>query len=140
MKLQRLLPWAIALLLSGCASGQDRPDLPYGGWAIGLGAPSHMEVWVESVDVIDRRGLVFERVHGGIVSYTGNPVGWPKLPPGGGSQFPGLICRRLFSCAGSLWLSLKLITRASIFRCGCEKRWSSPRRSAIALARNQDQQ
>ncbi len=86
MKLQRLLPWAIALLLSGCASGQDRPDLPYGSWAIGLGAPSHMEVWVESVDVIDRRGLVFERVHGGIVSYTGNPVGWPKRVGGGGGK------------------------------------------------------
>lgn len=90
MKLQRLLPWAIALLLSGCANGQGRPDLPYDSWAIGLGAPSHMEVWVESVDVIDQRGLVFERVHGGTVSYTGNPVGWPKMRGGAGKSISGV--------------------------------------------------
>jgi hypothetical protein len=90
MKLQTLLLWAIALLLSGCANGQGRPDLPYRDWSIGLLAPSYMEVWVESVDVIDRRGLVFERVHGGIVSYTGNPVGWPRLPAGGGKSISGV--------------------------------------------------
>ena len=76
----------IALTLTGCANGQGRPDLPYSSWNIGLGAPSHMEVWVESVDVIDRRGLVFERVHSGRVSYTGNPVGWPKRVGGGGGK------------------------------------------------------
>lgn len=76
----------LAIFLSGCTSGQGRPDLPYSSWNIGLGAPSHMEVWVESVDVIDRRGLVFERVHGGTVSYTGNPVGWPKRVVGGGGK------------------------------------------------------
>ena len=76
----------IALTLTGCANGQGRPDLPYSSWNIGLGAPSHMEVWVESVDVIDRRGLVFERVHSGTVSYTGNPVGWPKRVGGGGGK------------------------------------------------------
>ncbi len=86
MKLPSLLLWLVAVLLSGCASGQGRPDLPYGSWNIGLGAPSYMEVWVESVDVIDRRGLVFERVHGGTVSYTGNPVGWPKRVGGGGGK------------------------------------------------------
>lgn len=82
MTWHRLWLVAAALLLSGCANGQGRPDLPYDSWAIGLLAPNYMEVWVESVDVIDRRGLVFERVHGGIVSIQspannkGNPS-WP---------------------------------------------------------------
>src|SRR3990167_9888973 len=96
MKLQRLLPWAIALLLSGCASGQGRPDLPYDSWAIGLGAPSYMEVWVESVDVIDQRGLVFERVHGGGVSMRspannkGDPTGWTTKPGGSSKDISGV--------------------------------------------------
>ncbi|MCY1408965.1 hypothetical protein D9M71_242990 [compost metagenome] len=45
-----------------------------------------MEVWVESVDVIDRRGLAYERVHGGVVGYFGDPVGWPLQGVGGGGK------------------------------------------------------
>ncbi|RZI55249.1 MAG: DUF2931 family protein, partial [Pseudomonas sp.] len=33
--------------------------LPYPAWYIGFAAPKHMEVWVESVDVLDQRGYVF---------------------------------------------------------------------------------
>ena len=44
------------LLLSGCTSSQAQPKLPYNAWYVGVFAPEHMEVWVESVDVIDRRG------------------------------------------------------------------------------------
>ncbi|UTW05796.1 DUF2931 family protein [Pseudomonas benzenivorans] len=84
MKLPSMLLWLAALCLSGCASGQSQPKLPYDAWSIGLLAPNYMEVWVESVDVIDRRGLVFERVHGGTVAMRspvnnkGNP-NWPSI-------------------------------------------------------------
>jgi hypothetical protein len=72
------------LFISGCASGQDNKSLPYKNWEIGLLAPNYMEAWVESVDVVDQRGLAFERVHGGTVAIqsptnnTGNPA-WPSL-------------------------------------------------------------
>jgi hypothetical protein len=35
-----------------------------------------MEVWVETVDVIDRRGLRYFHVFGGVASYTGKVEGW----------------------------------------------------------------
>jgi hypothetical protein len=41
-----------------------------------------MEVWVESVDVLDQRGFAFFRVHGGVASYTGKVEGWHQ---GGGA-------------------------------------------------------
>jgi hypothetical protein len=40
-----------------------------------------MEVWVERVDVLDRRKIAFYDVHGGVASYTRTPEGWHK---GGG--------------------------------------------------------
>jgi len=76
------------LLLSGCTSSQAQPKLPYNAWYVGVFAPEHMEVWVESVDVIDRRGLAYERVSGGVPSYTGKVDGWPKHPAGGRRQGP----------------------------------------------------
>ncbi|RRV28139.1 DUF2931 family protein, partial [Stutzerimonas stutzeri] len=57
-------------LLGGCATSQGQPELPYRAWFVGVGAPKHMEVWVESVDVIDQRGLVYERVSDGVASYA----------------------------------------------------------------------
>jgi hypothetical protein len=92
MTLHRLWLVTAVLLLSGCANGQGRPDLPYDSWGIAVGAPSYMEMWIESVDVIDKRGLVFERVYAGVGSISsppnnkGNPIGWPKSP--GGSTKP----------------------------------------------------
>jgi hypothetical protein len=44
-----------------------------------------MEVWVETVDVLDQRGLPFFRVHGGVASYTGQSQGWHT---GGGGAKP----------------------------------------------------
>jgi hypothetical protein len=44
-----------------------------------------MEVWVETVDVLDQRGLAFFRVHGGVASYTGKVEGWHQ---GGGKSKP----------------------------------------------------
>lgn len=90
------LLWVMTLLLSGCASGQGRPNLPYDAWGISMLAPNYMEVWVESVDVIDQRGLVFERVHGGGVAMRspannkGNPTGWTTKPGGSSKDISGV--------------------------------------------------
>ncbi|MEX6666034.1 DUF2931 family protein [Pseudomonas sp. W2-17] len=86
----RHLAYAVVLLisLSACAANSSfpaRPKLPYPAWYVGLAAPQNMEVWVETVDVLDQRGLAFFRVHGGVASYTGQPDGWHK---GGGKSKP----------------------------------------------------
>ncbi|WP_415054391.1 DUF2931 family protein [Halopseudomonas sp.] len=86
MKLLCLL-LGLAISLSACARdplNPAPPKLPYNHWSVSLGAPSYMEVWVESVDVLDQRGLAYYRVHGGIASVQrppdnkGDPRGWPK--------------------------------------------------------------
>ena len=74
--------------LSACASGPKPyppPKLPYNSWYVGLAAPRHMEVWVETVDVLDQRGFAFFDVHGGVAGYTRKPEGWHK---GGGKMMP----------------------------------------------------
>ncbi len=73
-------------LLTGCTSSQAQPKLPYDTWYAGVIAPDHMEVWVESVDVIDRRGLAYERVNGGVPSYASTVAGWPSHPAGGAGK------------------------------------------------------
>ncbi|WP_268800380.1 DUF2931 family protein [Pseudomonas huanghezhanensis] len=80
----------ITLLFSlcACASGPQTsppPKLPYDSWYVGLAAPRHMEVWVESVDVLDQRGVGFYHVFGGVAGYTRKPEGWHK---GGGKMMP----------------------------------------------------
>jgi hypothetical protein len=84
----RRLVFAVGLLLSlsACAMGGSVPPpvkLPYPAWYIGFAAPKHMEVWVETVDVLDKRGLAFFRVHGGVASYTGKVEGWHQGVSGG---------------------------------------------------------
>lgn len=85
--MKRLICFASLLLsLTACASGARLPpipELPYAAWNIGFAAPKHMEVWIETVDVLDRRGLAFFRVHGGVASYTGNVKGWHQGVSGG---------------------------------------------------------
>ncbi|UVE17933.1 DUF2931 family protein [Pseudomonas sp. LS44] len=108
--MKRPLLVSLTLLLAACATGQERPKLPYDAWEVGVFAPSYMEAWIESVDVIDQRGLVFEHVHGGVASITnpanskGNPAGWPKNPGGstksvGGVDLPEIIFVRWQSLA-----------------------------------------
>jgi hypothetical protein len=83
-----ILLMALLFSLSACASGPRQsspPKLPYPAWYVGFVAPKHMEVWVESVDVIDQRGSGFIDVHGGVASYAGKTVGWPE---GGGGGKP----------------------------------------------------
>jgi hypothetical protein len=67
--------------MNACSSGPRLPappKLPYYAWNIGLVAPRHMEVWVESVDVLDQRGFEYFHVYGGVASYAGEVKGWPK--------------------------------------------------------------
>jgi len=79
---------------SGASKSQppSAPELPCRTWEIGLLAPNYMEVWVESVDVVDQRGFAYERVHGGTSSIQnpsgnrGNPSGWSKRPGAGKSR------------------------------------------------------
>ncbi len=73
-----------ALLLSVCALGNGKPVIPYDAWFLGVLTPNYMEVWVESVDVIDQQGLVFEHLSEGNSAIQtpangkGKPAGWPK--------------------------------------------------------------
>ena len=73
---------SLSLSLSACAHDSK---YPYPHWYVGLVAPRYMEVWVESVDVLDQRGYAFKRVHGGVPGYTRKPEGWHE---GGGSKKP----------------------------------------------------
>ena len=81
----RKLILAVGLLLSLSACAENQLKLPYPYWYVGLAAPRYMEVWVEGVDVVDQRGLVFYTVHGGVSGYTYKPEGWHD---GGGSAMP----------------------------------------------------
>ena len=72
----------IMFCLQGCS---EDSLLPYPNWYVGLAAPRFMEVWVETVDVVDRRNLAFTRVHGGVAGYTRKPEGWHQ---GGGASKP----------------------------------------------------
>ena len=90
-----LLTVSLLALLAGCANQaahdplRPPPELPYRTWEIGLLAPNYMEVWVESVDVLDQRGMGYYRVHGGVSSIQnppdnrGDPKGWPARPGAG---------------------------------------------------------
>ena len=68
-----VLALTLAIFLQGCS---DDSFFPYPYWYIGLVAPRYMEVWVETVDVVDLQGVATLRVHGGRGSYTANPEGW----------------------------------------------------------------
>ncbi|WP_447650894.1 DUF2931 family protein [Pseudomonas abietaniphila] len=78
-----ILVLGLLISLSACANGPRPPTLPYPAWYIGLIAPKHMEVWVESVDVLDQRGFGYFHVHGGVASYAGEVKGWPNGGSGG---------------------------------------------------------
>ncbi|MFJ3471143.1 DUF2931 family protein [Pseudomonas sp. NPDC090201] len=76
----------LMISLWACASGPvplPSPKLPYQFWYVGLVAPKHMEVWVETVDVLDQRRLPFFHVTGGVASYTGKSQGWHNGVSGG---------------------------------------------------------
>nr|WP_314583797.1 DUF2931 family protein [uncultured Pseudomonas sp.] len=78
-----ILVLGLLISLSACANGPRPPKLPYPAWYVGLAAPKHMEVWVESVDILDQRGFGYFRVHGGVAGYTGEVKSWHKGVSGG---------------------------------------------------------
>lgn len=86
---------ASLLLVSACRDplNPPPPKLPYSTWYVGMAVPDYMEAWVESVDVVDRRGLAYVRVDGGLPAMrdtpgnSGSPSGWPERP-GVGKQKP----------------------------------------------------
>jgi len=89
----------LALLLTGCASGKN--SLPYDAWRLGFFAPDYMEVWIETADVIDNSGWVFQRAGSGIPAiaypralskdapdvFKGDPKGWPERPGWGKGKY-----------------------------------------------------
>ncbi|MGY4495210.1 DUF2931 family protein [Pseudomonas sp. TE3610] len=70
---------SLTLSLGACNGGHisnGRPMLPYKSWYVGLSAPRYMEVWVESVDVIDQLGELYFNVFGGVAGYASRPEDW----------------------------------------------------------------
>lgn len=136
----------VLLSLCACASGPTPPKLPYNSWYVGLAAPRYMEVWVESVDVLDQRGLAFFRVHGGVAGYTRKPEGWHK---GGGKAKPVNnvdLPERLFLRWQSLaepqtytinikipqWVRDEMVRPERVF-CQGSKKWKDDYRDMITL-------
>jgi hypothetical protein len=61
-----------------------QPRLPFsGGWYLGFMAPDYMDVWLETADVTDVRGITFTTAVRGTVAISqpengkGNAKGWP---------------------------------------------------------------
>jgi hypothetical protein len=87
-----LLPWS-----AGCAG------LPYDSWRLGLLAPSYMEVWIETADVVDINDRVFRGAMSGIAAIRSSKIlikghadGWPDRPgAGAGKQVTGADVPRL---------------------------------------------
>ncbi len=84
----------MAWLLAGCASTPARlphDALPYDAWYLGFSAPPYMEAWVETADVEDVRGQVFQRAGAGTASlgHAGDVEGWNGMPGGLGRHVTG---------------------------------------------------
>ena len=90
--MNKLLSLALSLtLLTGCTTANSR-SMPYNAWRLGVFAPDYMEVWIETVNVLDISGYVsFEAARGvpsigyprarskGIPEkFKGDPKGWPE--------------------------------------------------------------
>jgi hypothetical protein len=74
-----------------------QPELPYDDWRLGFFAPDYMDVWVETTDVTDVRGITFREAVAGSVSIrqpedgSGEPAGWPgPYIRGKGRNFQGI--------------------------------------------------
>jgi len=86
---QRFGTALLALMLGGCTAIGGSRSLPadYIGWSIGYTAPPYMEVWIETIDVVDVNGRMFGHIGSGMASmaYSGDPAGWrPPRTLGGG--------------------------------------------------------
>lgn len=74
-----------------------QPELPYDAWRLGYFAPDYMDVWVETTDVTDVRGITYREAVTGTVSIrqpengSGKPAGWPeRFGWGAGRYLSGL--------------------------------------------------
>jgi hypothetical protein len=81
-----------------------QPQLPYEAWRLGFFAPDYMDVWLETADVTDVRGIAYPGVVRGTVSIrqpengSGKPAGWPeRFGWGAGHYLSGLdLPERIF--------------------------------------------
>lgn len=81
-----------------------QPQLPYEAWRLGFFAPDYMDVWLETADVTDTRGITYPGVVRGTVSIrqpengSGKPAGWPeRFGWGAGHYLSGLdLPERIF--------------------------------------------
>lgn len=81
-----------------------QPQLPYKAWRLGFFAPDYMDVWLETADVTDVRGITYPGVVQGTVSIrqpengSGKPAGWSKrFGWGAGHYLSGLdLPERIF--------------------------------------------
>jgi hypothetical protein len=61
-----------------------QPELPFDDWYLGYFAPDYMDVWVETTDITDVRGIIFREAVTGTASIrqpengSGKPAGWPE--------------------------------------------------------------
>ena len=136
----------ILVSLSACASGPGAPKLPYRAWYVGLAAPRHMEVWVEGVDVLDKRGYGFFHVAGGVAGYTRKPEGWHKgggkIKPVGNVDLPEFLFLRWQSLVEPQtykitikipqWVRDEMLRPERVF-CQASKEWEDDYRNAITL-------
>jgi hypothetical protein len=132
--------------LTACASGPGAPKLPYRAWYVGLAAPRHMEVWVEGVDVLDKRGYGFFHVAGGVAGYTRKPEGWHKgggkIKPVGNVDLPEFLFLRWQSLVEPQtykitikipqWVRDEMLRPERVF-CQASKEWEDDYRNAITL-------
>ncbi|WP_438301818.1 DUF2931 family protein [Pseudomonas sp. NMS19W] len=81
-----------AFFLTICNAAHSA-SLPYDAWRLGFSAPSYMEVWIETADVVDIKGQVYRRAMSGTAAIqtpphnTGNPKGWPVKPGWGKGKY-----------------------------------------------------
>ncbi|MCW8278230.1 DUF2931 family protein [Pseudomonas sp. PCH199] len=140
----------VSLLFSvcACASGSKPytpPKLPYHSWYIGLAAPRHMEVWVETVDVLDNRGGAYFEVHRGRASYARTPEKWPlagRMMPVNNVDLPQRIFLRWQSLVEPQaykiripipqWVRDEMLKPERVF-CQGSKKWKVDYRDSITL-------
>jgi hypothetical protein len=83
-----LLTLVLLIPLPGICSGTEapsKPQLPYKAWHLGFFTPEHMDIWLETADVTDVRGITATQAMSGTVSSTGEVSGWPtKIGMGSG--------------------------------------------------------
>jgi len=139
----------LLISLGACATGPSPvvpPKLPFPAWYIGFVAPKHMEVWVESVDVLDQRGFGYFNVHGGVAGYTGEVAGWPKQAGGGKPinnvdlpdriylRWQSLVEPQAYTIGIQIpqWVRDEMVKPQTVF-CQGAKKWKKDYRDMISL-------